>query len=461
MTRHAASGQGRASRQKARPEAGPAAAASPQRRMVRRVGGQLMLALVALLFVPMSGSAQDGNATFRWLVLGMAAISAIAVVERPQLALALLKRLWPMLLLLAWLLVTSRWASHPDISIRRSFAYCLMLLIAVSLAVSFDHPVELHRPLMQALSAVLILNWISAHSLTPVDPALGVNGIYAQKNGAGALALYVIVVANSAILLYRRWYLKAFSIAVVLLAWGFLISTHAKTSMATAGLLSIATPILPKIFTQRLDNRARAVSVLALLAGCALFTQYALGISWQRVGEAIFTDLTFTNRTFIWDALYPEIGRHPWTGAGFGSFWATGELVNPISNAPSDAFFMSQGVINEAHNGYIDIALQAGYVGLILTVLVILNAVRGAASVIAAPNVSRSERIAATMLLCVLIAQAASNCTESQIFSPSNPIGYMFVVVAVQAERWRLAIRAKTSGTLSKTGTALQASAPA
>lgn len=410
---------------------------SQQRRIVRWIGELLMLALVVLFFVPMSGNAEDGNATFRLLILGIAAVAIMAALERPSLTLALLWRLWPLLLLLGWLLVTSRWASHPDISIRRSFAYILMFVIAVSLAVSFDRPNDIHRPFMQGLSTVLIVNWVSAHTIAPIDPSMGVNGIYAQKNGAGALALYAIVVASSAVLLYSRWYLKLFSACVVLLAWSFLISTHAKTSITTAALLTLAMPVIGRSLAQPASHKAVAGTLLAFLLGGALFTQYALGISWHQVGEAIFSDLTFTNRTFIWDALYPEITRHPWTGAGFGSFWATGDLVNPISNAPADAFFMSPDVINEAHNGFIDITLQAGYIGLILTGLVILRSIWAMVSVIGAPSAGRENRLACTMVLCVLIAQVASNCTESQIFSPSNPIGYMFVVMAVQAERWR------------------------
>ena len=62
----------------------------------------------------------------------------------------------------------------------------------------------------------------------------------------------------------------------------------------------------------------------------------------------------------------------------------------------------------------------------------------GALLVIAAAGATREDRITGTMQLGLIIALSVSNFTESQLFSPSNPIGYMFVVVAVQAERWLL-----------------------
>ncbi len=411
-----------------------------QRRVVRWIGIQLMLMLILLFFVPMPGNAEDGNAFFRLLIFGILAIAILAVIERPMMAADLFRRLWPLSLLLVWLLVTSRWATYTDISVRRGFAYVLIFAIAISLAVSFDRPRDLHRPLFIALGAVFMVNLVSADTTAPIDAAMGVNGIYAQKNGAGALALYLILASSSAVVLYRRFTFKLLPLVLAVLGWSFLVSTRAKTSMATAALLTPGLPLLGYLLSRPVLPKALVASALGLLVGAALFMQHLLGITSEQVGQAVFGDLTFTNRTFLWDSLYPEIARHPWTGVGFGSFWGTGQLLNPIRDALPNAFFMAPDVVNEAHNGYIDITLQAGYVGLGLTIFVILRAVRALCAVIGTPRMAREDRIVCTMLLGFVLALVVSNCTESQIFSPSNPIGYMFVVIAVQAERWRAAL---------------------
>lgn len=93
-----------------------------QRRVVRWIGIQLMLMLILLFFVPMPGNAEDGNAFFRLVIFGILAIAILAVIERPMMAADLFRRLWPLSLLLVWLLVTSRWATYTDISVRRGFA---------------------------------------------------------------------------------------------------------------------------------------------------------------------------------------------------------------------------------------------------------------------------------------------------------------------------------------------------
>jgi hypothetical protein len=41
-------------------------------------------------------------------------------------------------------------------------------------------------------------------------------------------------------------------------------------------------------------------------------------------------------------------------------------------------------------------------------------------------------------MLALGLAIAIGNLTESQLFQYSNPVGYLFVLIVVQAERWQL-----------------------
>jgi exopolysaccharide production protein ExoQ len=308
----------------------------------------------------------------------------------------------------------------------------------VSLAVGFERPVDFHRPFFVALATVFIMNIISAHFTAPIDASMGVNGIYAQKNSAGALALYVIIVASATVVLPGAVLVRLLAAALAIFGWSFLISTHAKTSIATAALLTIGLPFLAHLLPGSTRYKSLVIGFVVTIVALALFGQYICGLSYEQIGQAIFGDLTFTNRTYIWNALYPEIALHPWTGTGFGSFWATGQLLNPISAARPDEFFMDPSVINEAHNGYIDITLQAGYVGLALTLLVILRAIWCLCSTIAQHDTAKDDRYVCVMTLGLVLGLIVANFTESELFSPSNMIGYMFVVIAVQTQRWHL-----------------------
>jgi len=408
-----------------------------QRNIIRSAARFLLFLLVLVFFIPTSGSAEDGSAFIRSALLACLAISMLGIIQHIGTSVKLFLRTWPVWVLLLWFLLTSHWASYPDISIRRSIAYITIYLIAVSLAVSFEHPVDFQRPLYLALVLIFLANIVAAQIIPPNNAKLGVNGLYAQKNGAGVIALYVIMVMTVSIALRRPLITKLFSACLVILGWAFLISTQAKTSYAIAVCLSFMIPVLSYLLLKPKAYMLFAAAVCALLFGVMVLVFQLMNLTLEELGKAIFVDLTFTNRTFIWNAVIPEIWHHPWTGAGFGSFWATGRLLNPI-NARPDEFFMDAKLINEAHNGYIDIALQAGFIGLVLALLVMARAAWQLCRAISIRSDDCDGRVSCMIMLALGLAMVIANLTESLVFQYSNPVGYLFVLIVVQAERWGL-----------------------
>ena len=408
-----------------------------QRNIIRSAARFLLFLLVLVFFIPTSGSAEDGNAFIRSALLACLAISMLGIIQHIGTSVKLFLRTWPVWVLLLWFLLTSHWASYPDISIRRSIAYITIYLIAVSLAVSFEHPVDFQRPLYLALVLIFLANIVAAQIIPPNNAKLGVNGLYAQKNGAGVIALYVIMVMTVSIALRRPLITKLFSACLVILGWAFLISTQAKTSYAIAVCLSFMIPVLSYLLLKPKAYMLFAAAVCALLFGVMVLVFQLMNLTLEELGKAIFVDLTFTNRTFIWNAVIPEIWHRPWTGAGFGSFWATGRLLNPI-NARPDEFFMDAKLINEAHNGYIDIALQAGFIGLVLALLVMARAAWQLCRAISIRSDDCDGRVSCMIMLALGLAMVIANLTESLVFQYSNPVGYLFVLIVVQAERWGL-----------------------
>jgi O-antigen ligase len=68
-----------------------------------------------------------------------------------------------------------------------------------------------------------------------------------------------------------------------------------------------------------------------------------------------------TGRTdLIWDVLLPIAWQHPIFGAGFGSFW-----IAPVPGLTLD--------VNEAHNGYLDVFMELGVVGLVFVFCLFAN----------------------------------------------------------------------------------------
>jgi exopolysaccharide production protein ExoQ len=418
---------------------------------LRWAAGWLELLVVLLLFIAqnlvrlaageLAAPQQEGSLFFRVSLSGLLAAGMLAIAHHGGRALLLLKQSWPVLLLLSWFFLSAAWASHPDLTMKRSFAYVMIYLIGTALAASYESARDFQRPLFWGFVLVFLGNAAVAQFFPPINAELGINGAYAQKNAAGAVALYVIIITSSAIGLAPRLWRKIVPILFLLIAWVFLLLTQAKTAIGTAVLLSATLPFLGYLLSRAKTHMLFAGAVSMFLLSFAFFCFQAFDISGEAVEAAIIGDVTLTDRTVLWSALIPEIRLRPWQGAGFGSFWSTGERLNPISTALPDTWFMQADVISEAHNGFLDIVLQTGFIGLALYLLVILRCIWKLCSAIAAPAIDRNDRIACTMMLGLVLAFVIGNLTESFLFQPSNPVGYLFVLIAVQAERWQARYR--------------------
>jgi len=94
--------------------------------------------------------------------------------------------------------------------------------------------------------------------------------------------------------------------------------------------------------------------------------QYGFGINGALAGM-VGRDPTLTGRTVIWDAVL-SIHTNPLLGTGYESFWLGPRLTK---------VWLQTGVgINEAHNGYLEVYLNLGLIGLFLLVAFLISSYR-------------------------------------------------------------------------------------
>jgi O-antigen ligase len=86
--------------------------------------------------------------------------------------------------------------------------------------------------------------------------------------------------------------------------------------------------------------------------------------------SALGKDPTLTGRTETWKLLL-SLPSNPWVGTGFESFWLGDRLQNLWDLKVYENFY-----INEAHNGYVEVYLNLGWVGISLIGLVLLTGYR-------------------------------------------------------------------------------------
>ena len=117
------------------------------------------------------------------------------------------------------------------------------------------------------------------------------------------------------------------------------------------------------------------------------------------------------------------LASNPLVGAGFESFWLNprvhGRLWEIIPGLP----------LNEAHDGYIEVYLNLGWVGVSLIVLVLADGYRRAVKVF------RREPALGGLLLAYVLTAVTYNITEAG-FRMLNPFWIFFLLAAIEASNF-------------------------
>ncbi|MGA9143900.1 MAG: O-antigen ligase family protein, partial [Candidatus Acidiferrales bacterium] len=155
--------------------------------------------------------------------------------------------------------------------------------------------------------------------------------------------------------------------------------------------------------------RLMVFGILAVTVS-ALFLNIGTGMV-QELGR----DSTLTGRTDIWRSAFSQV-QNPLFGTGYESFWLGSRLAN--------VQMLIHQTLNQAHNGYIEIYLNVGWVGVILLANIFVSAYRRIMSSI------RRMTPMANLSLTYFVAAATYNCTEAA-FKMMHPLWIALLLVAM------------------------------
>ncbi|MGH6671107.1 MAG: O-antigen ligase family protein [Xanthobacteraceae bacterium] len=288
-------------------------------------------------------------------------------------AFALVKRLWlvprivtlPLVLTLGVFAISAMHSAYPDLAMRR-LVLAVFIIFQSSMFLLLPCGRE-HFARMLAVAAIIVLAacylgvafipQLSIHQATDIaEPNLAGDwrGFFTHKNGAGAAMVLLIFMG---IFIARAWNRLA-GISIIVLAAIFLYFTHAKSPLNLLAPVLILSYLAP-----RLRNSMLAFALV--VAGPILLNLLTIGSvmfgAIKRFDAAIMSDPTFTGRDVIWSFALDHVPRHPLFGFGFESFWGMPDLVAEWNYLESWGYRAS-----DAHNGYLNLAVTVGPVGLAL-----------------------------------------------------------------------------------------------
>ncbi len=255
-------------------------------------------------------------------------------------------------------------------------------------------------------------------------------GIFSAKNYLGNLALFFLTATVS----YRARtpFLRATRVCQIVFCLTAIAFSHA----ATAYMLT-AVYIVSFVALKALHNlRKKDYFVVCFLLLVAFFSVTIVILVWP---DFLFTllgkDLTLTGRTGIWSAVLDSIAKRPLLGYGYQAFWLglQGESYRVI--------LAVSWVLAQAQNGFLDVTLEMGVVGLAIVLLVFGFAFRDAVICIFQSRDQEQLR-AVEWYLAIVVLTLVYNLDESFLFDPKHFGSMMFLLACVGLKIERLRLRA-------------------
>jgi exopolysaccharide production protein ExoQ len=322
---------------------------------------------------------------------------------------SVLKASWPIVLFFTFALISLLWSDFPGWGLKR-WVRALGDLVMVLIVATDPQPTAAFRRLFSRVGFVLLP---ASVLLIRYYPQLGTGadawglreftGVATNKNVLGDLVFLIALGALWQILSLIRDReqpnrARRLLAQCTLLALGIELfyTAHCATAVGCfvlgAGLMLAAA--MP--FIRRRPAAVHAL-VLVILLGGGIFS--LLG-GRAAITEALGRKPDFTGRTEIWQILIP-MAPNPIGGAGFETFWV-GPRVERI--------FTSVGglaMTNEAHNGYIEVYLNLGWLGLGIIALLLAQGYRRTVSAF------RRDPALGGLLVAYVVTAAAFNVTEA------------------------------------------------
>ena len=207
----------------------------------------------------------------------------------------------------------------------------------------------------------------------------------------------------------HRWSrIFAYGLVLAMTAW-LLLKADSVTSLycfTFAGGMMIATGRFKFARKPMIIN----VMVVGVVSALAIFLFTSLGTD---IIVMIGRDPTLTGRTDIWDAVVQFVPNHL-IGTGYGSFW-----LGPRLMKIRDLF--AGNPLMEAHNGYLEIFLTLGWLGIGLLAILILNGFQNV------KKLMRDNPDLASLKLALFLVGVVYNFSESA-FKELNTVWFFFLL---------------------------------
>ncbi len=365
-----------------------------------------------------------GNPFDRYFFVVLEIIGVSVLLWRRFTLLTFIKNNKLIVLLYLFMAVSMLWSQFPEVALRRwvrtmgDLIMVLVILTEVDVEASVQWMLRRFAYLLVPLSVILVKYY--RHLGVAYDYSGRFEmwiGVTTHKN---SLAQVAAVAALFFIWAFLRKKATLFDIPVMVMALWLLAGS--RTSNSVTSILAFLLGSVLMVAFIRMKNVKALATFIALVLPLLFLTEVVLEVFLRssiffEVLESSGRDESLTGRTDLWVEVIRIGMNHPFVGAGYGTFWM-GDLTHNLW----DIFPWRPG---QAHNGYIDLFVETGFVGLLLIIAIVVRGIKSSWLMIANGDEYGKLRLIWIVLIIMY------NISESSFTKPTTILWFLFLLFAI------------------------------
>lgn len=363
-------------------------------------------------------------------VFSLLTVLGIYILSKRQVNWLIMRRcnVWLYLFVL-YMLISLLWSDYPAVSFKR-FTKIFGSLVMAMILITESNPLESFLTILRRCFFVH-LPW--SIIFIKYFRNLGVSWDYMGKEeswiglATSKNVLGQVVMLSGIVFLLRikqNWGKKIVCIDFIYFAMSLYLLKGSKDSLSATSLAVFLLGVMIVFVLPAMKHSINSIKLFALSIGMIILVPIYLAIQnsvrmsvkgsiFGGIFSSLGRDMTFTGRTEFWSEILDVASANPFFGVGYGAFWI-GRTVNvPFSDR------MTSWYLGQAHNGYIDLYLQLGFVGLFLFILVICFGYKNIINIF--PANFEFARIKMALLSMILLL----NVTESTMIRGDHHLWFI------------------------------------
>jgi O-antigen ligase len=376
----------------------------------------------------------EGNPIDRAVFTGLLVLGLIVLVGRGQRVMSILRTNMPIVMFFLYAGMSTLWSDYPGVAMKRWIKALGDVVMVMVVLTDTDRLAAIKRLLARVAFLLIPVSVLLIKYYPDIGAGYNIHhwtrvlvGVTTHKNFLGVICLIFGLGCEWRFLAayqarkgkQRTRQLIAHGALLVMVLW-LLLSANSMTSLACfllAGGLLAATRL------RVVARRPSAVHLLVAAVVLVSFSTLFLGVGGSAL-ETMGRDASLTGRTGIWN-LTLSLSGNPLIGTGYESFWLGKRLAT---------VWITMEGIQEAHNGYLEVFLNLGWIGVTLLATVMVTGYRNVlAEFRRDPDVGRLK-------LAYFVVGVVYNFTEAG-FRMLNPIWSMFLLATMAVPKARVAAR--------------------